>query len=75
MGSLAKSQVIPLTKISSDEEATLYAMQLGSASVLPMVLKAAIELDLLEIIGQERLLLRCSDVSFRVSIPSPNQEP
>ena len=52
MGSLANSQVIPLIKISSDEEASLYAMQLGSASVLPMVLKAAIELDLLEIMAK-----------------------
>ncbi|RID78969.1 hypothetical protein BRARA_A01745 [Brassica rapa] len=52
MGSLTNSQVIPLTKISSDEEASLYAMQLGSASVLPMVLKAAIELNLLEIMAK-----------------------
>ncbi|KAL0873141.1 hypothetical protein Bca101_022846 [Brassica carinata] len=41
-----------LAKISTDEEASLYAMQLGSASVLPMVLKAAIELDLLEIMAK-----------------------
>lgn len=41
-----------LAKVSTDEEASLYAMQLGSASVLPMVLKAAIELDLLEIMAK-----------------------
>nr|GEW01685.1 caffeic acid 3-O-methyltransferase [Tanacetum cinerariifolium] len=35
-----------------DEEAFLFAMQLASASVLPMVLKSAIELDLLEIIAK-----------------------
>ncbi|PIA40032.1 hypothetical protein AQUCO_02500032v1 [Aquilegia coerulea] len=35
-----------------EEEACLYAMQLASASVLPMVLKAAIELDVLEIIAK-----------------------
>ncbi|KAK6155461.1 hypothetical protein DH2020_009709 [Rehmannia glutinosa] len=35
---------------SSEEEACLFAMQLASASVLPMVLKSAIELDLLELI-------------------------
>lgn len=42
------------TKTNSyeDEEACLLAMQLATASVLPMVLKAAIELDLLEIIGK-----------------------
>ncbi|ESQ54497.1 hypothetical protein EUTSA_v10027501mg [Eutrema salsugineum] len=52
MGSLAKSQMIPVTQISNDEEASLYAMQLGSGSVLPMVLKSAIELDLLEIMAK-----------------------
>lgn len=36
----------------SDEEANLFAMQLASASVLPMVLKSAIELDLLEIMAK-----------------------
>ncbi|KAF8043880.1 hypothetical protein BT93_A2006 [Corymbia citriodora subsp. variegata] len=36
----------------SDEEAKLFAMQLATASVLPMVLKAAIELDLLEIMAK-----------------------
>ncbi|KAF8379895.1 hypothetical protein HHK36_027360 [Tetracentron sinense] len=35
-----------------DEKACLYAMQLASSSVLPMVLKAAIELDLLHIIAK-----------------------
>ncbi|KAL5712062.1 caffeate O-methyltransferase [Ranunculus cassubicifolius] len=34
-----------------EEEACAHAMQLASASVLPMVLKAAIELDVLEIIA------------------------
>lgn len=36
---------------SEAEEACLFAMQLATASVLPMVLKAAIELDLLESIA------------------------
>ncbi|CAI9086993.1 OLC1v1020943C2 [Oldenlandia corymbosa var. corymbosa] len=35
-----------------EQEACLYAMQLASASVLPMVLKSAIELDLLELIAK-----------------------
>ncbi|KAF8043878.1 hypothetical protein BT93_A2005 [Corymbia citriodora subsp. variegata] len=35
-----------------DEEANLFALQLSTASVLPMVLKAAIELDLLEIMAK-----------------------
>nr|NP_001295701.1 caffeic acid 3-O-methyltransferase [Jatropha curcas]ACT87981.1 caffeic acid O-methyltransferase [Jatropha curcas] len=50
MGSIAETQMTP-TQVS-DEEANLFAMQLASASVLPMVLKSAIELDLLEIIGK-----------------------
>ncbi|XP_076957827.1 caffeic acid 3-O-methyltransferase-like [Bidens hawaiensis] len=37
---------------SVEEEAFLFAMQLASASVLPMVLKSAIELDLLEAIAK-----------------------
>ncbi|KAH9779263.1 hypothetical protein WN944_014393 [Citrus x changshan-huyou] len=45
-----ETQMIP-TQIS-DEEAKLFAMQLTSASVLPMVLKSAIELDLLELIAK-----------------------
>ncbi|KAM1708199.1 hypothetical protein ACFX2K_001201 [Malus domestica] len=36
----------------SDEEANLFTMQLANASVLPMVLKAALELDLLEIMAR-----------------------
>ncbi|KAL8127714.1 hypothetical protein AgCh_014582 [Apium graveolens] len=40
------------TNSQEDEEACLLAMQLATASVLPLVLKAAIELDLLEIIAK-----------------------
>ncbi|CAA7048916.1 unnamed protein product [Microthlaspi erraticum] len=50
MGSLAETQIIP-AKIS-DEEANLFAMQLAGATVLPMVLTSALELDLLEIISK-----------------------
>ncbi|CAA7050204.1 unnamed protein product [Microthlaspi erraticum] len=50
MGSLAETQITP-AKIS-DEEANLFAMQLAGATVLPMVLTSALELDLLEIISK-----------------------
>ncbi|MBA0773572.1 hypothetical protein Gotri_008839 [Gossypium trilobum] len=50
MGSISETQMTP-TQVS-DEEANLFAMQLASASVLPMVLKSAIELDLLEIMAK-----------------------
>ena len=50
MGSAGETQMTP-TQVS-DEEANLFAMQLTSASVLPMILKSALELDLLEIIAK-----------------------
>ncbi|XWS61429.1 hypothetical protein CRYUN_Cryun07bG0124900 [Craigia yunnanensis] len=50
MDSTGETQMTP-TQVS-DEEANLFAMQLISASVLPMVLKSAIELDLLEIMAK-----------------------
>ncbi|MBA0835286.1 hypothetical protein Goarm_007573 [Gossypium armourianum] len=50
MGSIGETQMTP-TQVS-DEEANLFAMQLASASVLPMVLKSAIDLDLLEIMAK-----------------------
>ncbi|XP_057479512.1 caffeic acid 3-O-methyltransferase-like [Actinidia eriantha] len=50
MGSITTNQTTPTG--SEDEEACLFALQLASASVLPMVLKSAIELDLLEIMAR-----------------------
>ncbi|EXB94708.1 Caffeic acid 3-O-methyltransferase [Morus notabilis] len=50
MGSTGETQMTP-TQVS-DEEANLFAMQLASASVLPMVLKTALDLDLLEIMAK-----------------------
>jgi len=47
MGSTAGA-VIP--RDEADEEACMHALQLASASILPMTLKAAIELDVLEIL-------------------------
>ncbi|XP_047313635.1 caffeic acid 3-O-methyltransferase-like [Impatiens glandulifera] len=57
----------------SDEEAFLFAMQLASASVLPMVLKSAIELDLLETIKNAGpgAYLSPSDLASRLMIISP----
>lgn len=54
---------------NDEEEAQLFAMQLASASVLPMVLKTAIELDLLEIIGRggEGALLSPSQIASQLS--------
>lgn len=45
-------------KVQFDEEACLYALQLTSSCILPMTLKAAVELDLLDI-----LVAGCGDPS------------
>lgn len=37
-------------KVQVDEEACLYSLQLASSCILPMTLKAAVELNLLEIL-------------------------
>ncbi|XP_028098150.1 caffeic acid 3-O-methyltransferase 1-like [Camellia sinensis] len=51
MGSTGENKTIPMEE-AEEEEACLFAMQLASISVLPMVLKSAIELDLLETISK-----------------------
>jgi hypothetical protein len=51
MGSTGDSSITPI-EAKEEGQAFLFAMQLASASVLPMVLKSAIELDLLEIIAR-----------------------
>nr|AFQ94040.1 monolignol 4-O-methyltransferase 4 [synthetic construct] len=52
MGSTGNAEIQIIPTHSSDEEANLFAMQLASAAVLPMALKAAIELDVLEIMAK-----------------------
>lgn len=42
--------VVAPQKVQVDEEACLYSLQLASSCILPMTLKAAVELDLLEIL-------------------------
>ncbi|OAY59596.1 caffeic acid 3-O-methyltransferase [Manihot esculenta] len=72
MGSTAETQMTP-TQIS-DEEANLFAMQLTSASVLPMVLKSAIELDLLEIIGKAGPGAFLSPTDIASQLPTSNPD-
>ncbi|CAL1395952.1 unnamed protein product [Linum trigynum] len=55
-----------------DEEANLFAMQLASASVLPMMLKSALEMDLLEIIVKAGPGACLSPAEI---CPPPHQEP
>ncbi|KAF8379827.1 hypothetical protein HHK36_029276 [Tetracentron sinense] len=69
MGSTTK----PITN-EEEEEACLYAMQLASSSILPMVLKAAIELDLLEIIAKAGPGAYISPAEIASQLPSKNPD-
>ncbi|KAJ9174253.1 hypothetical protein P3X46_017297 [Hevea brasiliensis] len=72
MDSTSETQMTP-TQVS-DEEANLFAMQLASASVLPMVLKSAIELDLLEIMAKAGpgAFLSPSDIASQLPTTNPD---
>ncbi|PIM99563.1 Hydroxyindole-O-methyltransferase [Handroanthus impetiginosus] len=62
------------TMDSSEEESCLFAMQLASASVLPMVLKSAIELDLLELIKKSGAGAFVSPAELAAKLPTSNSE-
>ncbi|XP_041012363.1 caffeic acid 3-O-methyltransferase-like [Juglans microcarpa x Juglans regia] len=72
MGSTGETQMTP-TQVS-DEEANLFAMQLASASVLPMVLKSAIELDLLEIMAKAGPGAYLSPSEIASQLPTTNPD-
>ncbi|KAF9610610.1 hypothetical protein IFM89_023498 [Coptis chinensis] len=57
-----------------EEEACLHAMQLASASVLPMVLRAAVELDVLEIIAKagQGAYITPSEIASQLSTTNPH---
>lgn len=57
-----------------EEEACLFAMQLASASVLPMVLKSAIELDLLETMAKAGPGAFVSPTELAAQLPTQNPE-
>ncbi|KAK1324296.1 Caffeic acid 3-O-methyltransferase [Acorus calamus] len=62
------------TREEEDEEACLYSMILASASVLPMTLKAAVELDLLEIIAAAGPGAKVSPSEVASKLPTTNPE-
>jgi hypothetical protein len=66
----------PLQKnpVDSEEEACLFAIQLASASVLPMVLKSAIELDLLELIAKSGPETYVSPAELAAQLPTKNPD-
>ncbi|KAF5743429.1 putative caffeic acid O-methyltransferase [Tripterygium wilfordii] len=72
MDSTGETQMTP-THVS-DEEANLFAMQLTSASVLPMVLKSALELDLLEIINKAGPGAYLSPADIASHLPTNNPD-
>nr|DAD35907.1 TPA_asm: hypothetical protein HUJ06_006547 [Nelumbo nucifera] len=57
-----------------DENHCLFAMQLASASVLPMVLKAAMELNVLEIIAREGPGAHLSPLEIAAHLSTQNPE-
>nr|WKW56186.1 COMT [Morinda citrifolia] len=59
---------------AGEEEACLFAMQLASASVLPMVLKSAIELDLLALIAKAGPGAYVSACELATQLPTRNPE-
>lgn len=59
---------------AEEEEASLFAMQLASASVLPMVLKSAIELDLLEIMAKAGPGAHISPSELAAHLPTKNPD-
>ncbi|XP_068330048.1 caffeic acid 3-O-methyltransferase-like [Pyrus communis] len=72
MGSTGETQMTP-TQVS-DEETNLFAMQLASASVPPMVLKAALELDLLEIMAKAGPGAFVSPADLASQLPTKNPD-
>ncbi|MQM17391.1 hypothetical protein Taro_050362 [Colocasia esculenta] len=57
-----------------DEEACYYAIQLASASILPMTLKAAIELQLLEVIKRAGTGAQLSAAEIAAQLPTGNPQ-
>ncbi|KAJ3690541.1 hypothetical protein LUZ61_019705 [Rhynchospora tenuis] len=78
MGSIGTiDNVVVPQKVQADEEACLYALQLASSAILPMTLKAAIELDLLEIIvagcggSSGKPVMTATDIASRLKTSNP----
>ncbi|CAH9058767.1 unnamed protein product [Cuscuta epithymum] len=75
MGSTGKeSQLRSRAESDDDEAASLFAMQLASASVLPMVLKSAIELDLLELMAKAGPGAAVSPSELAAQLPTTNPD-
>ncbi|XAR71571.1 Caffeate O-methyltransferase [Bertholletia excelsa] len=71
MGSTSEAHTTPR---EADQENFLFAMQLASASVLPMVLKSAIELDLLETMKKAGESAWVSPTELAAQLPTQNPD-
>ncbi|CAH9070880.1 unnamed protein product [Cuscuta epithymum] len=69
-----KNQLRSRAESKEEEADSLYAMQLASASVLPMVLKAAVELDLLELMAQAGPGAAVSPSELAAQLPTTNPD-
>ncbi|RAL51504.1 hypothetical protein DM860_011006 [Cuscuta australis] len=75
MGSLTGSDRKLMSRAEpADEEASSFAVQLASASVLPMALKAAIELDLLELMAKAGPGAAVSPSQLAAQLPTANPD-
>lgn len=78
MNPATENQIFNLT-LQEEEEACIHAMQLASASAFPMVLKAAIELDVFEIIAEAAHhgdpYLTPSEIASKLSSTTNTQSP
>ncbi|XP_042480157.1 caffeic acid 3-O-methyltransferase 1-like [Macadamia integrifolia] len=73
MGSVEEERSLS-NEEQEDEEACMHAMQLASFSVLPMVLKSAVELDLFEIIAKAGAGAQLSPSEITAQLPTQNPE-
>lgn len=71
MGSTSATVNVPV-EANHDDESFLFAMQLATASVLPMVLKTAIELNLLETIAKAGPGASLSSSDLASQLPNAN---
>ncbi|XP_010934914.1 caffeic acid 3-O-methyltransferase [Elaeis guineensis] len=74
MGSIEK-QGMPAPSVENqagDEASCMYALQLASSSILPMTLKAAIELGVLEIIAKAGSVGKLSPAQVAAQLPTEN---
>ncbi|CAH2070013.1 unnamed protein product [Thlaspi arvense] len=69
MGEMVETQITPVQV--TDDEASLFAMQLSSASVLPMALKPVIELEILEIMAQNSSPMSPSEIASHLPTKNP----